>query len=86
MKSTGPILAAGGVALFNKMIVREQPPDWRVVTGTAIAAGGLALVETFLPKPAVVLSWSVLVAVLFVRLDPGTPAPAEAFEQWYNAK
>lgn len=85
-RTTGPVLAAGGIALFNKMIVLEQPPDWRVVTGTAIAAAGLYVAEKALPDAAVVVAWSVLIAVLFVRLEPQTPAPAEAFERWYNAK
>lgn len=87
-QSTGPILAVGAITLFNDVIVhgRGIEQDLRVVVGTAIAAGGLALVERASPGLAVGLAWLTLIGVLFVRIDPKIPAPVEAFSSWYNAK
>lgn len=86
--STGPILAAGGLVAFNAIVVNSKPPasQARVVVGTAIAAGGLALAENAAPRAAVAFAWLVLVTVLFVRVDPATPAPLESFNTWWNQR
>lgn len=88
-KSTGPILATGAVAIFNRVILAEKPIDTqtlRILVGTGIAAAGLALLENASTELAVGIAWVSLVSVLFVRLDPNTPAPMEAFADWYNKK
>ena len=86
-KSTGPILAAGAITAFNKAIIMNQVAGTaQILVGTALAAGGLVLVERLNEKLAYGLSWLVLVTVLLVRVDPNTPAPAEQFNKWYNAK
>ncbi len=84
--STGPILATGALALFNETVVNERPINFRIVTGTAIAAVGLVLVERLSPELARALAWLTLTTVLLVRINPGVPSPVEAFNTWYNKK
>lgn len=86
MDSTGPILATGAIALFNEAVIAGQPVKWKIPVGTAIAAGGLALLEHAWHAGAVGLSWLALVTILFVRVDPNVPAPAEAFNKWWSTK
>lgn len=85
-QSTGPILAVGAVTIFNSVIIHDKPitSQVRTVVGTGIAAATLALMENAVPRAATALAWLALVAVLFVRLDPGVPAPAESFADWYE--
>ncbi len=86
--STGPVLAAAAITLFTDVIVAGKPigGETKVFVGAGIAAIGLFGLEQIAPTTAVALSWLVLVSVLFVRQSPGTPAPAEAFVAWYQAK
>jgi hypothetical protein len=76
-RSTGPILATGAITLANRSLLNGQPIDWRIPLATAIAAGGLSLVERLSEQTAVMLAYVALVSVLLVRLDPHVPAPAE---------
>jgi hypothetical protein len=87
-RSTGPVLAIGAITLFNDVIVHGKgiEEDMRVVVATALAAGGLALLERVSEPIAVGIAWIGLAAVLLVRTDPKTPAPIESFNSWYNAK
>lgn len=87
-RSTGPILAAGSLTLFNDVIVHQRSisQDSRVIVATAVAAGGLALLEHVSEQLAVGISWLALVTVLLVRVDPKTPAPLESFATWWNGK
>lgn len=82
--STGPILAVGGITLFNDVIVHRKTwqQDTRVVVGTAIAAMGLALLERGSRELAVGIAWVALISSLFVRLDPNTPSPVESILSW----
>jgi hypothetical protein len=84
--STGPIMAAGGIVVFNNVIVMGQAPieNTRIVVGTLIAAGGLAMLERAAPQVATALAWLALVAVLLVRVTPNTPSPVESFQAWYK--
>jgi hypothetical protein len=86
--STGPILAAGGIVIFNAVIVHAEPPasQNRVVVATLIAAGGLALLEAGFPSTAVAIAWTALIATLIVRAEPNTPSPVESFQKWINTK
>jgi len=86
--STGPILGAGAVTVFNAVIVQGRLPQTqsKVIVGTLIAAGGLALLEAGFPTTAVTLSWTILLVTLLVRTDPATPSPIESFQQWLNSK
>lgn len=85
--STGPILAAGAVSLFNDVIVNGKTiqEDTGVIVGTAIAAGGLALLEKVSQPLAVGLAWLVFVSVFLVRQNPKTLAPIENFAAWYKS-
>ena len=78
-RSTGPILAVGAISIANQSLLakEQQPIDFRIIVGTAVAAGGLALLENVSPEIAVGIAWIALVAVLFTRLDPKAGAPAE---------
>lgn len=83
-KSTGPILAIGGITLANRSLLQQppQPFDWRVVIATGVSAGLFALLERGWEKGAVALSYLALVTVLFVRVDPKTKAPLENLNTW----
>jgi hypothetical protein len=78
-RSTGPILAVGAITIANRSLLAEkqQDIDFKVIVGTAIAAGGLALLEKVSEELAVGLAWVALVAVLFTDLDKVAGAPAE---------
>ena len=86
--STGPVLAAAGIVIFNAIIVNDQPPrsQTRVAVAGLIAAAGLALAERALPRAAVALSWLILASTLLVRVQPAVPSPIESFQTWYNQK
>lgn len=85
MRSTGPILAIGGITLANQSIVNDQPIDWKIPIATGIAAGMFSMAEKALGDFVVGLSWLALVTVLFVRLKPNTPSPVESFTRWWNS-
>ena len=86
--TTGPILAAAGIVLFNQIIVNEQTPRSQtpVIVGGFIAAGGFALAERVAPRASVALAWLAVIATLIVRATPTTPAPIENFFTWYEGK
>jgi hypothetical protein len=78
-RSTGPILAVGGITIANRSLLakEQQPIDFRVIVGTAVAAAGLALLERVSEGLAVGIAYIALVAVLFTDLDKKSGAPAE---------
>lgn len=78
-RSTGPMLLVGGITIANQTLLAEKPGeiDWRIPVGTAVAAGGLALLEKVSEELAVGIAYIALIAVLFARLDPKAGAPAE---------
>jgi hypothetical protein len=86
--TTGPILGAAGIVLFNQVVVHEKSTRSQtpVVVGGFIAAGGLALTERAWPRASVAIAWLVLISTLIVRVDPFTPAPIESFFDWYEGK
>lgn len=86
--STGPILAAGGIVIFNAVIVNMKVPQSQtpVAVATLLAAAGLSLFERAMPRTAVALAWLALAGTLLVRVDPSTPSPIESFGAWYNGK
>jgi len=83
-RSTGPILAVGAITFGNSVILSGKPPDLRIPIATAIAAGMFALIEKGWEQAAVMLSWTALVTVLFVRVDPGVPSPVESLLKWWE--
>jgi hypothetical protein len=75
-QSTGPVLAVGAISFANEWVLNKQPPDFRILLGTAIAAAGLALFEHVSKELATGIAWIALVTVLFTR-QKGKPSPAE---------
>jgi hypothetical protein len=77
-KSTGPALAIGGVTLFNQVVLNGEGFNWRIPIASGFVALALAGVEHLSEPLAVGLAWLGLVTVIFTRVDPKVPAPAES--------
>lgn len=82
--STGPVVAVGAITLANRSVFNNRPIDWKVPVGTAVAVGLFALLEKLAGQAAVALAWLALVAVVFTRVDPSVPSPAESAVNWFN--
>lgn len=82
-QTTGPILALGGVTLFNSMILNNRPFDPKVPIAVGIAAGAFALAEKGWPQGATALAWMAFVTVLITRVQPGVPSPVESLNTWW---
>lgn len=76
-KSTGPILLVGGMEFANDWL-NGHGLQFKVAVATAIAAGGLALIEQIpgAQPVAVGLAWISFVTLMFTRVG-GRPSPAE---------
>ena len=74
-RSTGPVLAVGGISFGNQWIFNHNV-DFRIVAGTAIAAAALAGLEHAAPELAVGIAYIALITIIFTRVD-GKPSPAE---------
>lgn len=83
-RSTGPILAIGGITIANQTLLNGQPLNWRVVVATGGAAALFALVEQAMPEVAVGLAYIGLITILFARVDPKVPSPAESALSWWE--
>jgi len=83
-RSTGPILAIGGITLANNVLLNGEPFDWRVPVATGLAAGLFALVEKASTELAVGLAYVALVTLLFTRMNPRVPSPAETLLKWWE--
>lgn len=73
-KSTGPILAVGGITLFNKWLGNNEGIDVRVIVGTGIAAGMLALFERVNSELAVGIAYIALITSLLIKPAHGNAA------------
>jgi hypothetical protein len=76
-RSTGIILATGGVTLLNQSVLNGKPVDWRVPVATGFAAAAFALLEKANEQLVVGVAWIALLTVLLARVDPKVPAPTE---------
>jgi hypothetical protein len=85
-RTTGPILAIGGITVANRVLFHGEPMDWRVPIATGITAMAFGLAEKAWEKGAVAMAYLALVTVLITRLDPAVPAPVETINQWFNTK
>lgn len=83
-KTTGPILAMGGLTIANATVFHGQPMDWRVPVATGLAAIGFSLAEKAWPQGAEILAWTALLTVLLTRINPKVPSPAESAVAWFN--
>lgn len=84
-RSIGPILAVGAITITNQTLLNGKPIDMRVPVATVIAASAFALLEKGWEDGAVALSYLALLSVLFVRLEPNTPAPVESALKWWES-
>lgn len=83
-RSTGIILAVGGITLANEAVFAPIASggsiktnfNWRIVPATAVAAALLGGLEQVSPKLAVGLAYISLITVMFARLG-NAPAPVE---------
>lgn len=82
MRTTGPVLAIGGVTLANELLLENKPMDWRVPIATGVAAGLFALLEKAWADGAVALAYTALIAVLLTRLPGQKRAPVENLTRW----
>lgn len=85
MRSTGPILAIGAITMINDSVVNDQPVNWKIPIATGISAAGFALLEHAWEQGAVGLAWIALVTILFARVNPSVPSPAESFVKWIGS-
>lgn len=84
-QTTGPILAVGGITVFNQTVLNNKPIDWRVPIATGFLAGGFALFEKGNAQVAKGVAWIALLTVLLARVDPKTPSPAESLLKYWNS-
>lgn len=77
-RSTGVILATGGITLANGVLLNGKPFDVRVPVATGVAAMLAAGAERLSPDLVVGVAWIALVTSLIVRTRSDTPSPAES--------
>ncbi len=82
-RTTGPILAIGGITFANKLIAAGEV-DIRIPVGTGIAAILFALAERVSEQLAVGIAWIALAAVCLTRVDPKVPSPAETLLKYWK--
>jgi len=85
-RSTGPIIAIGGITLANQTLLNGKPFDWRIVVATGLAAAAMALVEKGNEDIALGVSYVALATILFARTSPGVPAPVESALKWWEGR
>lgn len=83
-KSTGVVLAIGGITVANRVVFNDKEMDWRILVGTGLAALTFSGLEKVNEQAAVGLAYVALVAVLLTRIDPKVPAPTESALKWWN--
>jgi membrane protein implicated in regulation of membrane protease activity len=81
-RTTGPVLAIGGVTLANELLLENKDMDWRIPIATGVAAALFALLEKAWADGAVALAYTALVAVLLTRLPGQKRAPIENLTLW----
>ncbi|WP_433478146.1 hypothetical protein ACQPZP_14595 [Spirillospora sp. CA-142024] len=82
-KTTGPILAVGGITFTNKLI-NSGDVDIRIPVGTGLAAILLSLAERVHEGLAVGVAYIALVTVCLTRVDPKVPSPAETLLKYWK--
>lgn len=83
-RSTGIVLAVGGISLANEAVFApiasggsvKTDFNWRIIPATLVAAALLGGLEQVSPRLAVGLAYISLVTVLFARVG-NAPAPLE---------
>jgi hypothetical protein len=83
-KTTGVVLAIGGVTLINQTVFNEKDMNWRIPVATALAAAGFSAAERVWPQGVQILAWTALLTILLTRTDPNTPSPVESALSWWD--
>jgi len=83
-KSTGIILAIGGITLANQSVLNDKPVDMRIPVATGIAAAAFSLLERGNEKLVVGMAWIALLTVVFARVDPQVPSPTESLLKYWK--
>ena len=84
-KTTGIVVAIGGITLVNRTVFNNKPMDWRVPVATGIAAIMFAGAEKAWPEGAKMLAWTALVAMTLTRVEPDVPSPVESALAWWES-
>lgn len=85
-ESTGPILAIGAITLANRTVFNDEPMEWKIPIATALAAVLFSGAERAVGRGAVAVAYLALVTIVFARVDPAVPAPAETALKWFNER
>jgi hypothetical protein len=72
----------GAITVANQSVLHDRPIDWRVPIATGILTGIFALLEHAWEDGAVALAWLALGTILFTRVDPNVPSPAESLNAY----
>lgn len=81
-KSTGPILAVGGLTALNDTLTGSF--DLKVLIATGAAALVFSGLEKAFGQPVVMLSYLALVTAVVVPLRSGKPTPAQSIIKYVN--
>lgn len=84
-KTTGIVLATGGITIANLTVFHGQPMNWRIPIATGLTAIGFSLAERVWPTGAVLMAWTGFLSVMLSRVDPNVPSPVESAVEFYNA-
>lgn len=84
-RSTGVILAIGGITIANRTIFNDEPMDWRIPVATGIAALMFTGLEKAWNQGAVMLAWTALAAITLTRVESGVPSPVESALKWWES-
>lgn len=83
-KTTGVILAIGGITVANRVVFNDEDMDWRILVGAGLASLTFAGLEKVNEQAAVGLAYVALVTILLTRVDPKVPSPTESALKWWN--
>jgi hypothetical protein len=83
-KTTGVVLAMGGVTIVNNTVFHNQPMNWRIPVATGLAAVGFSAAERAWPTGAQILAWTAFLTVMLTRVNPHIPSPVESAIDWWN--
>lgn len=82
-RTTGPVLAIGGISLVNKLVSAGQV-DIRIPVATGFVAVAFSLLERVHAGLAVGIAWIALATIILTRVDPKVPSPAETLLKHWN--
>lgn len=83
-KTTGVVLAIGGITVVNQTVFHDEPMNWRIPVATGLLAVGFSAGERVWPQGAQILAWTALLTVSLTRMTPSVPSPVESALQWWN--